>query len=312
VDVAVEPLQDQHAKVRNYLIEIHSLEAQGAADAPATSEISLELSEAVYADEQVKLLEDELKSTRESLETANEELQVTNEELQSTNEELTTLNAEYERKNQELVVSNTSHENLLESTEDGVLYVDKEMHIRRFNTAVKSAFSLAPSDVGRPLRDIAFNMEGDMTLLDDVKSVLETGERLEREAVLTNGRLYMERITPYLSEGGLVDGALLSFTDVTEASRLQRRFRFALQTAKLSWWDWDLVEEIFHVTSGGSCLLGEGCMNVTRDRDDWMQLVHPDDQEEVRRTLEDCLAGSTAQWDCEHRFRTVSNEWLAM
>lgn len=41
-----------------------------------------------------------------------------------------------------------------------------------------------------------------------------------------------------------------------------------------------------------------------------MELVHPDDQEWVRRTLEDCLKGRSEEWDCEHRFRTDSGDWL--
>ena len=310
VDVSVKPLLGQHSEACNYLVQIHSREAHDAADASDHTGISLELTEAVHADDQVKMLEDELKSTRENLETANEELQVSNEELQSTNEELTTLNSEYDRKNVELAEINTSHENLLESTEDGVLYVDKELRIRRFNTAVKTAFSLAPKDVGRPIQDIAYHMGGDISILDDVRSVLDTGRRVERETGLINERFYMIRIAPYRYAEGTIGGVLLSFTDVTEVRHLEKRFRFALQTAKLSWWDWDLVDDKLEVTSGGSCLLGEHCLDVGRGRDGWMELVHPDDREHVGRTLDDCIKGHTAEWDCEHRFRTDSGEWL--
>ncbi len=332
VDVVVEPLRDRHGEVRNFLVEIHRREmentaalptaeeggAAGGKDAPPAleqvelleAELKLAHEQLEAANEELHVSNNELQTLNEELQTMNEELQSTNEELYSLNEELTTLNAEYERKNHELVQVNASHENLLESIEDGVLDVDKEMRIRRFNTAIKSAFSLKSIDVGRPLHDIAYKMEDSDSLLDDVRSVLEAGKRIEGETTLKDGRRYMKRIAACLDEAGKVDGALLTYTDVTQIRRMEKRFMFALQTAKLSWWDWDLSADLLDVTSGGDCLLGEGCLNVPLGRSGWLELVHPDDREEVRRTLDDCLAGRTGEWSCEHRFRTDAEEWL--
>ncbi|WP_158279748.1 CheR family methyltransferase [Coraliomargarita sinensis] len=333
VDIAIEPLRDQKGEVRNFLIEIQRNQDEQVEEGAAretSADAGLE-SLPPNAEQQIKLLEDELKATRENLEAANEELQVSNEELQavneelhvsneelqstneelhSLNEELTTLNAEYQRKNQELVEVNTSHENLLQSTEDGVLYVDREMRIRQFNRAIKTAFSLVPADVGRPLRDIAYQMEDAHPLLEDVKSVLEAGKRVERETDYINGRLYLKRMYPFRAEGGAVDGVLLTFTDVTELRRLEKRFEFALESAKLSWWDWNLKTGQVSVTSGGKCILGNDCLRQPRDREGWMKLVHPDDRDLVTQALDDCLEGRTKEWSCEHRFGTDASGWL--
>lgn len=188
VDVSVEPLKDARGNAQVFLVELVEcgLAAQGSSDQPGQVVLDAAALEASGQDfEQVQILEEELRATRENLEAANEELQVSNEELQSTNEELysmnedlTTLNTEFERKNEDLDELNDNHEKLLQSTEDGVLYLDRDLCIRRFNHAIATAFQLLPSDVGRSLTHIAYKLDNINELIDDVRSVLAGGNRL--------------------------------------------------------------------------------------------------------------------------------------
>ena len=85
---------------------------------------------------------EELNSTNEEFQAANEELQSANEELQSTNEELYSVNTEFERTNNELKQLNVEHANLLNSIESGIVLLDRQMCIRKFNPAISSIFKL--------------------------------------------------------------------------------------------------------------------------------------------------------------------------
>jgi two-component system CheB/CheR fusion protein len=334
VDVAVETLKRHDGAGPCFFIEIHR-RSEIPAEKPGLPSTSI----GAFSDEvedadsttRIKALEDELRFTRENLEAANEELQVSNEELQaineemqvaneelqsaneelhSVNQELITLNAEYERTNEELITVNTSHLNLLESTEDGVLFVDRDMRIRQFNTAIKKAFNLVHSDVGRPLHQIAYRMEGNEPLYDEVRRVLNNGARVAVQTELANGLIYLKRIVPFRGSSGEIDGALLTFTDITQEVRLEKRFLFALKTAKLSWWDYDVPRGMVMLQSAGECFLGADCIPSDHNRDSWMQQVHPDDRSIVEQSLNACLTGETDEWNCEHRFRTSSGDWL--
>ncbi len=99
-------------------------------------------------------------------------------------------------------------------------------------------------------------------------------------------------------------------TYIAEQAQLEKRFEFALKTAKLSWWDWDIETSEIKVQSAGHCLLGEGCLSVERDRGGWMEAVHPDDRERVEGSLNACLSGETEEWNCDHRFLTSEGRWL--
>ncbi|MEL7228003.1 MAG: hypothetical protein AAGL17_25045, partial [Cyanobacteria bacterium J06576_12] len=82
--------------------------------------------------EELETINEEQQATNEELLASNEELQSTNEEMQSVNEELYTVNAEYQSKIEELVQLNEDIDNLLRSTNIGVVFLDRELNIRKF------------------------------------------------------------------------------------------------------------------------------------------------------------------------------------
>ena len=87
---------------------------------------------------------------------ANEELQSTNEELQSVNEELYTVNSEYQQKIVELTNINNDLENLLKATKLAVLFLDKDLKIRRYTDAVREYLNVIEFDVDRKIFDLTF------------------------------------------------------------------------------------------------------------------------------------------------------------
>ena len=78
--------------------------------------------------------------------------------MQSLNEELQTVNAEQQSKMDELSRVSNDMRNLLNSTEIVTVFLDNELHIRRFTPGADKLFKLIPGDVGRPLSDIVNNL----------------------------------------------------------------------------------------------------------------------------------------------------------
>ena len=206
--------------------------------------------------EELQTGNEELRSTNEELQSANEELQSTNEEmnttkeeLQSVNEELATVNTELQGKIEEVGQANNDLSNLLASTGIGTLFVDHQLRVQRFTPATSRVVRLIQTDVGRPVSDIVARFRDYSRLSHDVKEVLDT--LIPRETVVQHedGPWYQLRIQPYRTAENVIEGAVLTFVEVTEQKLLQ----IALQESqeKLT-----LMFELLPV--GVSVLDGEG------------------------------------------------------
>ncbi|WPD24742.1 MAG: chemotaxis protein CheB [Candidatus Electrothrix scaldis] len=166
--------------------------------------------------EELQTSNEELQATNEELLASNEELQSTNEELHSVNEELYTVNAEFERKNSELESLNREHQNLLDSLEVGVVFLDKHLVIRKFNPASAYSFKLLPQDIGRPIDHIAYQLTDQNRMLNDVRQVLESGHMMEHEVQSQDGAWLLQRMVPYRGKDRRIKGVILTFTDISD------------------------------------------------------------------------------------------------
>ncbi|HET6410210.1 MAG TPA: chemotaxis protein CheB, partial [Chthoniobacteraceae bacterium] len=111
------------------------------------------IEELEQSNEELKSSNEELISINEEYQSANELLQTSKEEYQSLNEELETVNAELSKKVEELDRSNADIQNLFSCTPIAKLFLDQELHIKKFTPTAVELFSLIEGDVGRPLRD---------------------------------------------------------------------------------------------------------------------------------------------------------------
>lgn len=179
--------------------------------------------------EELKAANEELVSMNEELQSANEELETSKEEIQSINEELQTVNQELGSKVDQLNHANADLRNLFESTQIAVIFLDRDLVIRSFTPAVIGIFSLIPGDRGRPLTDIASHLDyGDLAA--DVRSVIETGKAIERRVASRGGAVhYQMRILPYRSGEATIDGALVTFVDITAPVQAEQQQRMLVQ-----------------------------------------------------------------------------------
>lgn len=158
---------------------------------------------------------EEMLSINEELQSANEELETSKEELQSLNEELNTLNNELRSKVETVEQTNNDLNNLLASTEIATLFLDMECRVRWFTPAIKQVLRLIPSDVGRPINDLASTVTG-TELASEACKVLETLVPVETEVESDNGMFFIRRMLPYRTADNRIDGIVVTFVDITE------------------------------------------------------------------------------------------------
>ena len=177
--------------------------------------------------EELEATNEEQQSTNEELIASNEELQSTNEELHSVNEELHTVNTEYQSKIQQLVELNNDVNNLLQSTDIGVVFLDIKLKIRKFTSAATKAIFLVESDIGRPLSHLSHNMDID-DLIGLLTETIAQEKAIEREVTLQNdGSSLLMRINPYRTENNVLDGIVLTFVDISDITEVQEQLQLS-------------------------------------------------------------------------------------
>jgi two-component system CheB/CheR fusion protein len=212
--------------------------------------------------EELETSNEELQATNEELVASNEELQSTNEELHSVNEELYTVNAEYQTKIEELQQLNADVAHLLEGTEVGTIFLDRDLRIRRYTERVARVFRIQERDVGREIRDFTHTLQRP-SLLEEIERALEQGIVTEDEVRDSNGTPHFLRILPYRTGSRArgadgqdapprpISGVVLTITDIsalkaaqTEIDRRQEQIQQLLEST---------AEAIYGVDTDGKC-----------------------------------------------------------
>ncbi|HEV7135141.1 MAG TPA: chemotaxis protein CheB [Steroidobacteraceae bacterium] len=185
----------------------------------AELQASLEAFEA--STEELKASNEEVTSVNEELQSANEELETSKEELQALNEELVTVNAQLQSKVLELEALTDDLHNLLSSTDIAVVFLDRELTVRRFTPAMSDLLELIPADIGRPLAHFAPKFSGG-ELMGDARQVMAKLVPLESEVLSHSGRWYLMRTLPYRTEDNHIAGVVITFIDLTARKQAEQ------------------------------------------------------------------------------------------
>jgi two-component system CheB/CheR fusion protein len=117
---------------------------------------------------------------------------------------------------------NNDMNNLLAGTGIGTIFVDNQLRIMRFTPAVTQVLNLILTDVGRPVGHVVSNFVGYDGLVEDVQSVLDSLVPREVEAQTRAGAWYTLRIRPYRTLENVIEGAVVSFVDITEQKQARK------------------------------------------------------------------------------------------
>jgi two-component system CheB/CheR fusion protein len=174
--------------------------------------------------EESRAANEELQSTNEELQSTNEELTTSKEEMQSLNEELQTVNAELQAKLDDLSRADSDMKNLLDSTDIATLFLDGKLNVRRYTPRATKVFKLIPADEGRPITDLASELDYP-SLAEDAREVLRNLTPVEKPVAASKGRWFTVRIMPYRSLEDVIDGVVITFSDITKSKTLEAKLR---------------------------------------------------------------------------------------
>jgi two-component system CheB/CheR fusion protein len=174
--------------------------------------------------EELRASNEELQAINEELRSATEELETSKEELQSVNEELITVNYELKVKVEETGKANDDLNNLIASTDIATIFVDSALRIKRFTPRAADIFSIIPTDIGRSLLDLTHRLDYDK-LADDVSATFDTLRLVEREVRSHDNRCYIVRLLPYRTTEDRIEGAVMTFFDITDRRQAEEQLQ---------------------------------------------------------------------------------------
>ncbi len=160
--------------------------------------------------EDLRAANEELQSLNEEYRSTTEELETSKEELQSVNEELQTVNQELKMKLEEVSRANNDLENFMAATDIPMLFLDRNLSIKRYTSPVRELFNVKLHDYGRPIGDLTHNLLYD-DLEKDALQVLHDLSPIERPVKLRDGTKYIVRIRPYRTTEDKIDGVVVTF-----------------------------------------------------------------------------------------------------
>jgi two-component system, chemotaxis family, CheB/CheR fusion protein len=186
------------------------------------------------SNEELKSSNEEMQSVNEELQSTNEELETSKEEMQSVNEELTTVNTELQLKVNDSHRANNDMNNLLAGTGIGTVFLDLQLRVLRFTPAATKIIPLIDSDIGRPVAHLMINLIGYATLVEDVTQVLESLVTKEIAVQTAEAKFYTLRILPYRTLDNVVEGAVITFIEITEMVKIRIALRKANDLLRLA------------------------------------------------------------------------------
>ncbi len=236
----IDPEQMQQALANNPVHD-HFLDDNDRLIVELKQELSAKDDYILSTHEQLESSNEELKSTNEEMQSVNEELQSTNEELetskeelQSVNEELNTVNVELQAKVDIASQLYSDMNNLLDGSGIATLFVDNNLNILRFNPLVTKIINLIPYDISRPISHIVSNLVNYHSLGADIMTVLNNLIPIEKRVQSTDDKWYSMRILPYRTLHNAIEGAVITFVDITESLHIEETLEKANRLLRLA------------------------------------------------------------------------------
>jgi two-component system CheB/CheR fusion protein len=223
------------------------------------------------------------------------------------------VNHELQAKVDELSRSNNDMKNLLNSTDIATLFLDGELLVRRFTTQASKLIKLIPADTGRPITDITSELHYP-DLSEDAREVLQTLVFKERVVSTRGGRWFNVRILPYRTLDNVIDGVVITFSDVTDTKSVEERLRKEVnelrQMADM------LPALVWGCRADGACdFLSRRWIEFTGAPEaehlgyGWLEQVHSEDRDRVREAWRSAVK-SGAPLDTELRLRDRNGAFL--
>jgi PAS domain S-box-containing protein len=122
---------------------------------------------------------------------------------------------------------------------------------------------------------------------------------------------------PVINSDGSVKAVSFGVLDLTDlkiatnslASTIEK-LNLALETAKLSWWEWDINTGEIHSDANRNITLGYSGKNAPNSYNSVFEIMHPDDREKTNTALQNYLNGLSNSYNVEFRIKNSQDKYV--
>jgi len=217
--------------------------------------------------------------------------------------------------NRALERSEEKYRELAENISEGI-YLTENGYIKMVNTPACRLFGYEPEEMtDRKVWDFVRPEKEQEIKNLFIKKVRELdGSPVDVECVRRDGSTFWGEISMrIIRDQKRVFGVISDITSRKEAEqalqRSEQRLNMALKGTKAGLWDWNIATGKVIFDDRWAGMLGYRVEDIEPHVSSWERLVHPDDQEEVNKRLEDHLEGRSEFYQSIHRLRAKNNSW---
>ncbi len=325
VPISIKPATKARTPVKIGAIDQRDIEIEQLKKELAQARIDMrtvtEEQEAV--NEELQSANQELLSSSEELQSLNEELETSKEELQSTNEEISIVNNELIDRNEQLNNARAYAEGIINTIRDPLIILDKELRVKRATDGFYTKFNVTEKETEGQyfykLGNHQWNIPDLLTRLENVINEKTAFSGFEVAHVFPDiGRKVMYLNACQLPKVHGEQVILLAIEDITDKRKVEEglaeveklfkesreRLKLAVDAAELGTWDFNPLTKELILDDRCKALFGFSSFQEM-DLNQYLDVIHPDDRDQLGETTKEALSGTTTNGEFEEEFRVI-------
>ncbi len=209
-----------------------------------------------------------------------------------------------------------------ENTFDAVIMLNNLGRITFWNSAAERLFGykfeevdgsdlmdvIIPKDIVEDL-NIEYNSEGEHPLnisgnVQHITAVRKNGVRFSAELSISD-----VRIDDTWNTVGIIRDVSDSKTLEKELRLSENRLKLAMHGEEENLWDWNVKTNEMYFSPPVQTLLGHPKKEIYRKYEDWLKMIHPDDNPKVINEFNKLLSGKINMVRIEYRMKSAYGNW---
>ena len=198
---------------------------------------------------------------------------------------------------------------IFDAVPDPIVITSPDFRVMRVNKAMANRLGDEYSTIiNKPCYEIICCRQQPPDFCPQLNGLTSLGQKMVQTEIELLGSQFSLIFVPTFDEKGELSGGVHIFQDLSERKRSEQaikmskeRYDLATRAAKIGVWDWDPNTGDCFIDSNIMAFLGYENMDSPNNIKNWLDFVHPDDHQMMKKTACDCLTEKSEEFSSKHR-----------
>lgn len=198
---------------------------------------------------------------------------------------------------------------IFDAVPDPIVITSPDFRVMRVNKAMANRLGDEYSTIiNKPCYEIICCRQQPPDFCPQLNGLTSPGQKMVQTEIELLGSQFSLIFVPTFGEKGELSGGVHIFHDLSERKQSERaikmskeRYDLATRAAKIGVWDWDPNTGDCFIDSNIMAFLGYENMDAPNNIKNWLDFVHPDDHQMMKKTACDCLTEKSEEFSSKHR-----------